>query len=268
MPDMAMIISFINIKGGVGKTTLVANTADALHRFGKHVLMVDLDMQSNLTDIATADLDSIKHTAYELFMDEDLMAAQVCVPSIIDDCDIITSDLRLITVEPQITAERKPNAYTLLAEKLDNVCRETYDYILIDCHPDMSLLTMNALMASTHYIIPVKPDRHSTRGIGITDVYIERVRKANKTLREIGILINDYDARTTISKVTQELLTNKFPQRVMTTIIGTNAPIATAAAKRMTVFQFERRANSCKDFRELAVEIMGKVGDSYGEETA
>lgn len=265
---MARIISFINIKGGVGKTTLVVNTVDALHRFGKRVLMVDLDMQSNLTDIAVKDYNDIKLTAYELFMDEDLMVTQVCVPSIIDDCAIITSDLRLITVEPHITAERKPNAYTILAEKLDAVCRETYDYILIDCHPDMSLLTMNALMASTHYVIPVKPDRHSTRGIGITDVYTDRVKKANRNLRELGILINDYDGRTTISKVTHELLTNKFPQRVMSTIIGTNAPIASAAAKRMTVFQFERRATSCKDFRSLAVEIMEKVGDTYGEETS
>ncbi len=256
---MSTIISILNIKGGVGKTTIAFNLAHAIARLEKKVLLIDLDMQANLTDLATKNPDKITATIYDVFVDDDRLCSQTIYDSSIKEVDIIPSDLRLITVEKQINPAINPEALTILRHRMDAYIHENYDYVIIDCRPDIDLLTMNALMASDHYIIPVLPDRHSVKGISLTDQYLKNALRANKNLSELGILINRFDGRTTLSQLMFEALHKRFPARVMKTIIRINAGIDNAAAKRQTIFQYDLRQSGCDSFRDLADEVVSLV---------
>lgn len=260
---MARVISIINIKGGVGKTTIAFNLAHAIARLDRQVLLCDLDMQSNLTDLAAKEPDKITATMYDVFTDEDRLCSQTIYDTNIKDIHLIPADLRLITVEKVINPAINPEALTILRNRMDQGIHEKYDYVIIDCRPDIDLLTMNALMASNYYIIPVLPDRHSIKGIQITDQYMRNALKANGNLRELGILVNRHDGRTTLSRLMLDGLRGKFGDRMMETVIGINAAIDTAAAKRQTIFQFDLRQSGCESFRSLADEVFAKVGDQH-----
>ena len=264
---MARVISIINIKGGVGKTTIAFNLAHAIARLERRVLLCDLDMQSNLTDLAAKEPDKLIATIYDVFTDENRLCSQTIYDTNVKDVDIIPADLRLIAVEKQINPAINPEALTILKNKLDQGIHDKYDYVIIDCRPDIDLLTMNALMASDYYIIPVLPDRHSIKGIQITDQYMRNALKANKNLQELGILINRFDGRTKLSDLMLDALQERFEERMMSTIIRVNAGIDNAAAKRQTIFQFDLRQSGCESFRDLADEVLAKVGD-HGEQDA
>lgn len=256
---MAIILSIINIKGGVGKTTIAYNLAHAIARNDRKVLLIDLDMQSNLTDLAAKYTDKITATIYDVFVEDDRLCSQTIYDSNVKDVDLIPSDLRLITVEKQINPSINPEALMILRNRLDPVIHRTYDYVIIDCRPDIDLLTMNALMASNYYIIPVLPDRHSVKGIQLTDQYMRNALRANRELKELGILVNRFDGRTTLSQLMFDALKERFADRLMDTVIRINAGIDNAAAKRQTIFQFDLRQSGCESFRKLANEVIAKV---------
>lgn len=257
----AKVISILNIKGGVGKSTITVNLAHALKEHGKSVLLIDLDLQSNLTDMALANLDSIENTIYDVLVDDSLEVKDALYESVIPEVEIVPSDLRLVNLETVINPAVNPNALTLLKERLQGI-RKAYDYIFMDCRPDVDMLTMNALLASDFYMIPVCPDRHSVKGIRITDQYVKTAGKANRNLREIGILVNNFDRRTALSLTMYEKLREAFDSRVMDTVILTNVGIVKAAIRRETVFQFDRRQSGCESFTRLAREVLERVGDA------
>ncbi|NSW83149.1 MAG: ParA family protein [Syntrophothermus sp.] len=257
----AKIISIINIKGGVGKSTIAMNLAHAIRRMDRNVLLIDVDMQSNLTDMAIKDVEKITATVYDVIMDEERTISQTIYESVIPGVDIVPSDLRLIAVQREIDPIRNPDSLVILRNKIDQEARQKYDYIIIDCRPDVDLLTVNALMASHYYMIPVFPDRHSVKGIKLTDTYLRNILKSNRDLKELGIVINNFDTRTTLSKLMYSKLSELFGQRLMKTVIKVNQGIATAAARRQSVFQFDLRQSGCHSFRKLASEVLERVGD-------
>jgi len=124
---------------------------------------------------------------------------------------------------------------------------------------------MNALIASSHYMVPVLCDRHSVRGVDMTDSYVKSARRVNPDLTEIGILINALDRRKTNSVTIYNYLRKKLGNRVMATVVGVNAAIETAATRQMTIFQFDPRQPGVKYFKQLAAEVMWKCGDQVEE---
>ena len=268
---MISTISFINVKGGVGKTTIAFNLSHALKILGRRVLLVDLDLQENLTDKAIANPKEIKQTVYDLIVKDDVMPIDCMYDTVIKDVQIIPSEIEVVRVKKEMDPASNPEILFRLKDKLDTL-KHMFDYILIDLHPDVDILTTMALMASTHYIIPVKPDTDSIKGLKITDEYASKLVRANKQLQELGILITDFDKRTSIASTFHESLLKMFGPRVMDTIIGRNVAITTAAATRKTVFQYDLRQSGCAAFRSLAKEVIAKCEgvevESHGEEEA
>jgi chromosome partitioning protein len=261
---VAVIISTLNIKGGVGKTTVTMNLAHALAKEKQEICMIDLDLQSNLTDMAVKDLDKIQATIFDLLCDDDRVLSQTLYDSVIPGVDIVPADLRLVSIDKQLDS-LDPDALLRLRERIDPQAKAKYDYILIDCRPDVDILTMNALLASDYFLIPVVPDRHSIAGIKITHQYVQLARKRNKGLQELGILINQFDRRSNLQKTIQQQLEKYAGDRLMDTIIGVNQGLSNAAAKRKTVFQFDRRQAGCQYFRELASEVLSKTNVLVGD---
>ena len=248
---MISTISFINVKGGVGKTT-IAFVFLTHSRFSVDALL-DLDLQENLTDKAIAS-PKVKQTVYDLVWD-DVMPIDCMYDTVIKDVQIIPSEIEVVRVKKEMDPASNPEILFRLKDKLDTL-KHMFDYILIDLHPDVDILTTMALMASTHYIIPVKPDTDSIKGLKITDEYASKLVRANKQLQELGILITDFDKRTSIASTFHESLLKMFGP-CHGHYGGRNVAITTAAATRKTVFQYDHETR-CAAFRSLAKEVIAK----------
>jgi chromosome partitioning protein len=259
-------VAILNIKGGVGKSTIAFNLAHAIERHNRSVLLVDLDMQSNLTDMAVSQPERITYSVYDLMTDDTVLPPNCVYPTVIPNVDIIPADLRLFDIQQVLNPLSKPDALVVLQSRITGEL-DTYDYVVLDCRPEISLLTMNALLAATHYMIPVFCDRHSMRGIEMTDRYVASARKVNEDLAEIGVLVNNLDRRKTNAMAIYSALENRLGDRLMKTIIGTNAALETASTMQQTVFQYDRRAPGCRYFRELAKEVMTKCNDPIASES-
>jgi chromosome partitioning protein len=264
-------ISMINVKGGVGKTTIAFNLAHALKILNRRVLLLDLDLQENLTDKAIANPKEIKTTVYDLILKDDVMALDCLYDTVVKDVSIIPSDIEVVRIKKEMDPASNPDILFRLKDKLDSL-KHMFDYILIDLHPDVDILTTMALMASNYYIIPVKPDTDSIKGLKITDEYAGKLVRANKQLKELGIVITDFDKRTSIANSFHDSVVKMFGARIMNSVIGRNAAITTAASGRQTIFQFDLRQSGCAAFRSLAKEIIlkceGTEVDINGEEEA
>lgn len=259
---MAHIIVLASIKGGVGKTTTCMNLAAALRReFNYNILLIDADFQGNLTDATVQDFEKINHTMFDLIKDEELMVSECTMKTNLPNVDIVPSDLQLMQASRILDPESSPMAVFALKNKIDGQAKKKYDYILIDTHPDINILTTNALTSSTAYILPVFPDRHLIKAVQMTSDYISKAKQANTELKELGILIGNYDGRKKIAGLMHEKAQKFYGDRLMKTIIHTNTAIEKAALSGESVFQYDLRQKGCQYFRELAHEVHRKVGD-------
>jgi len=259
---MANIITFLNVKGGVGKTTICFNLAHALKIVGdKKVLLVDMDHQENLSGRAIKNRQEKKNSAYDLISDENVDAINCIYDSRVPNTKVIPGDIELQRAIKDLDPSMNPAIMNTLKEKLKPI-EDSYDYILIDTHPTLDILSTMSLLASNYYCVPVKPEPDSLVGISITDSYLKNARKANPGLKDLGILMTDYDKRTNIAHEVLNTLKQRFGNRIMDSVIGRNVAITNAAMKAQTIFQYDPRQNGCKYFRELAEEIINKCEDS------
>lgn len=252
------VITMINVKGGVGKTTITFNLAHALQKVNKsRVLLIDMDFQQNLTYKSMKDVNERSLTIYDLLSGEDTFISECIYDTHIPNIDIIPSELKFNTITDQIDVAKNPAVFTLLRNKL-KALEEKYDYVLIDTHPNLDLITTISLLTSTYYLIPVKPEPDSVYGIEFTTNYANGIRKSNKKLGNLGIILTDVDRRTTLGMEMQETLDTKYPNMVLNTVIQRNVDLTKAAFENKTIFEYERRAPACVSFKELAEEIIAK----------
>lgn len=245
---MRQIISIVNHKGGVGKTTSVSSLGVALARMGKRVLLVDLDAQGNLTDILT------KTPGDRSIYDSLRTLETLPVVNIREGLDLCPSSIDLVSMDLEL-ADKKEREYRLsrLLQGLD------YEYILLDCPPSLGLLTINALTASTKVIIPLTPEALPAKGLGTLLDIIERTKETlNPGLSLGGILITRYNRRK-INRLVEETLRETFGDSVFKTKIRENVDISESPLQGMDIYSYSPNSIGAKDYESLAMEVVSKL---------
>lgn len=247
---MGKIISLLNHKGGVGKTTCTINIGAGLVELGKKVLLIDLDPQANLS--LSLGAPRLPNTIYEAIRGESELEPY----TIKNGLDIITSTLDLSGAEMELINEA--GREYILRELFEPV-RNNYDFILIDCPPSLGLLTLNALTSSDTVIIPLQTEFLALQGLAKIKQVIQKVRlRLNKQLEIGGVIATMYDSRKVLNRDVVETIKKYFGELVFDTYIRDNVTLAEAPAKRQDIFVYGPKSIGADDFLNLSKEFLNR----------
>lgn len=248
-------IAVTNQKGGVGKTTSTINLGAYLAKAGKSVLLVDLDPQGNATSglaINKAGLE--QKTMYELLRGE-VGVSDIVTPTAHKNLFILPTATELAASEVELV--NQPEREFVLKKALASL---TYDYVLVDCPPSLSLLTVNALTAADKVLIPVQTEFYALEGLGQLIDLIQRIRASvNPHLELLGILMTMYDSRTSLSSAVKGELTKHFAQKVFNTAIPRNIRLAEAPSYGKTIAEHDKWSKGARAYKSLAKEVMERT---------
>ncbi|MBP6184459.1 MAG: ParA family protein [Saprospiraceae bacterium] len=248
---MGMIISLLNHKGGVGKTTSAINIGAGLVELGKKVLLVDLDPQANLT--LSLGISRQKATIYENIKGE----AELAPYTVKEGMDVITSSLDLSGAEMEMINEA--GREYILKELFEPVL-DKYDFIIIDCPPSLGLLTLNALTCSRIVYIPLQTEFLALQGLAKIKQVIDKVKfRLNKDIEIGGVLPTMYDARKVLNRDVVETILKYFGEKVFKTYIRDNVALAEAPAQRMDIFSYSPKSPGAEDYLNLCKEILART---------
>ena len=254
------IISIINQKGGVGKTTTVINLAAGLSQQGKKVLVIDLDPQGNATTgLGLSNLENSDYTIYGV-LNGTRSISEVIKKTEFKNLDIITSNVDLSGLEVE-TASDNERAFILkvkLAAYLNN-SGGSYDYILIDCPPSLSLLTVMALVSSNSLVVPLQTEFFALEGLTQLVKTIERIKvNLNPELKIRGILLTMYDKRNKLSAQVEKEARDYFKEKVYHTIIPRNVRLSEAPSHGMPVLSYDKTCPGSKSYFSFTDEFINQ----------
>lgn len=253
-----MIISIINNKGGVGKTTLTCNLAHAIANKGKRVLVIDHDPQSNTSSILTPQSGDPK-TLHDLYADG-IPISQCIYPTPYSNVDILPNEGSTAALELELYQDVR-TSYHLLRENLRDYAMANYDLVLIDCPPTLGLWVVMSLVASDCAIIPIEAgSRYSIDGfVAAFDAINTISQRVNHGLKFLKAVINKVDLRANISRMSVEHIRKQFGDKVFETTIPINSDIQKAEMGGETVVRFAPQSTGAKRFRLLADEILEMI---------
>ncbi len=253
---MAQILSIVNQKGGVGKTTTSVNLAAFLAYRGKKVLVVDLDPQGNATSGLGFDKTELKYSVYDLLVNE-IEAKDVIVPTKRKNLDMCPTNINLAGAEVELVSAMSRE--TILKRALDAVA-ENYDFILIDCPPSLGLLTLNALSASTGVIVPIQGEYYALEGLTQLVDTINLVKKRlNPAIGIFGVVITMYDNRTQLTKQVTTEVRKYFGDKVFKTVIPRNIRLAEAPSHGKTIIEYDKNSRGGRAYNDLSYEVVKRV---------
>ena len=254
------IISIINQKGGVGKTTTVINLAAGLSMKGKKILVIDLDPQGNATTgLGLSNIENSDQTIYSV-LNGTKKIFEVIKTTNIENLDLVTSNVDLSGLEVE-TAGDSRRAFKLKDELafILNDSRAIYDYILIDCPPSLSLLTIMALVSSNSLIVPLQTEFFALEGLTQLMKTIERIKSnLNPTLEIKGILLTMYDKRNKLSSEVEQEARNFFREKVYSTIVPRNVRLSEAPSHGVPVLIYDKGCPGSKAYFSLTDEFLNK----------
>lgn len=254
----AQIIALCNQKGGVGKTTSTINLGAALAECGRRVLLVDLDPQGALSAGLGAVLNDLRSTVYNLLGESASEIDEVLIKTRVDNVDLLPSNIDLSAAEIRLVHE--VGREHSLRRALDPI-RDRYDYILIDCQPSLSLLTVNALACADGVIIPMECEFFSLRGVALLTDTMDKVRdRLNPRLSLFGIVVTMFDQRLLHARQVLARVAEVFGDQVYDTVISRTVrfPDATVAGEPITTWA--PRSAGAEQYRALAREVIQRSG--------
>ncbi|SDK22919.1 ParA family protein [Sediminibacillus albus] len=260
---MGKVIAIANQKGGVGKTTSAVNLSACLAYLNHKVLLVDIDPQGNATSGVGINKADMEQCIYNVLV-EDLEAEKVCVPTSVENLDIIPATIQLAGAEielvPTISREVR------LKKAIDSV-KEDYEYVIIDCPPSLGLLTINSLTAADTVLIPVQCEYYALEGLSQLLNTIRLVQKhLNKQLLIEGVLLTMLDARTNLGIQVIEEVKKYFQDKVYQSIIPRNIRLGEAPSHGQPIIIYDPKSRGAEVYLDLAKEVIAngeRVGERY-----
>ena len=251
-----MIISIANQKGGVGKTTTAINLSAALALRGKRTLLIDLDPQANST-MSYLDITTLTHSVYDAILDPKIVLADIIRTTAQPNLSIAPSRIALAKLEGRLVGEL--DAHFKLKDRLATV-RDQYDAVVIDCPPALGLLTVNALVASTHLLIPIQSSYFALEGTDDLLETIEKVRsRANPDLKIIGVVITMHDKRTALARDIRAQIDKVFGKKVFKTVITKSVRLEESPAYKESIFAFAPDSSGATEYYRLCEEVIDRV---------
>jgi len=250
---MAKVISVVNQKGGVGKTTTSVNTAAYLAHLGRRVLLVDIDPQANATSGLGIDHDKLEHGVYEAILGEKTLH-EVAVRTLDERFHVAPATATLAGAVIEMV--NLPNREFRLSQIIDEV-REYYAYIIIDGPPSLGLLTVNSLVAADEILIPVQSEYYALEGLGQLLQTIDLIRQNLKPeLAIMGAVITMFDRRNSLSGAVMNELYQHFPGRIFRSIIPRSVRLAESPSYGRSILNYDAKSRGGRAYEKLAREII------------
>nr|WP_302168481.1 AAA family ATPase [uncultured Schaedlerella sp.] len=252
---MNRVIAIANQKGGVGKTTTAINLSACLADLGKKVLALDLDPQGNMTSGLGVDKDEIERSVYDLIIGNAGIEECIC-KNVLDNLDVLPSNIDLSAAEIEMIGVE--NKEFILKNEMEKI-KDDYDFVIIDCPPALSMLTINAMTTADSVLVPIQCEYYALEGLTQLIHTIELVQeRLNSSLQIEGVVFTMYDARTNLSLQVVENVKDNLNQNIYKTIIPRNIRLAEAPSYGMPINMYDPKSAGAESYMQLADEVIRK----------
>ena len=252
---MGRIIAIANQKGGVGKTTTTINLSASLAEKKKKVLVIDADPQGNTTSGFGIDKNELDNTIYELMLNE-CSVEECIIKDIIDGVSVLPSNVNLAATEIELIGIDKKEY--ILKNEIEWV-KDQYDFIIIDCPPSLSMLTINAMTTANTILVPIQCEYYALEGLSQLIHTVNLVKeRLNPDLDMEGVVFTMYDSRTNLSSQVVENVKNNLNQTIYKTVIPRNIRLAEAPSYGIPINVYDPKSAGAEAYRSLAKEVINR----------